>query len=175
MVSGFFLTGRFLWLFGVGPVVVAALRFVLFRLTYVAAAQAADAGSAILTYPRWTRRSTGHEDTYIPPASIRPLLTPSPDPWPRTRGEGPCLEPKAGGRPAASAIMAESALRLTPSMSQADLDPLWAREDIHTYPSGLSRAAARAIHTYPSRDVPRRLMYVEKVQNAATSAWSLDS
>ena len=54
--------------------------------------------------------------------------------------------------------MAESALRLTPSMSQADLDPLWAREDIHTYPSGLSRAAARAIHTYPSRDVPRRLM-----------------
>ena len=63
--------------------------------------------------------------------------------------------------------MAESALRLTPSMSQADLDPLWAREDIHTYPSGLSRAAARAIHTYPSRDVPRRLMYVEKVQNAA--------
>ena len=58
-------------------------------------------------------------------------------------------------------------MRLTPSMSQADLDPLWAREDIHTYPSGLSRAAARAIHTYPSRDVPRRLMYVEKKQNAA--------
>ena len=47
--------------------------------------------------------------------------------------------------------MAESALRLTPSMSQADLDPLWAREDIHTYPSDLSRAAASELQVKSSQ------------------------
>ena len=55
--------------------------------------------------------------------------------------------PRAQGGRATRGVghhLAESALRLTPSMSQADLDPLWAREDTHSAPD-IYRFAARRI------------------------------